>query len=131
MTYLLDTDIVIYWLKGTKTISQKVVASGFNSIAISDITRAELYYGAYKSQKINENLAAIKALVERVNFIPFNEPAQVLFGKNKTDLEKKGTRLDDMDLMIASTALAFGLVLITNNMAHFERVSGLKVDNWI
>jgi tRNA(fMet)-specific endonuclease VapC len=79
MIYLLDTDTVIYWMKGDKNISQKVIDSGFHAIAVSDITKAELYYGAYKSQRTDENLAAIKNMAERVSFLPFNDPAQSIF----------------------------------------------------
>lgn len=131
MIYLLDTDTVIYWMKGNKNISQKVIDSGFHTIAVSDITRAELYYGAYKSQKVDENLAAIKNIAERVNFLPFSDPAQSTFGKIKAQLEKEGRRLDDLDLMIASTAITFNLILVTNNAAHFERITELKIKNWI
>jgi tRNA(fMet)-specific endonuclease VapC len=94
MIHLLDTDTIIYWLKGNKNISQKIIASGFHSIAASDITKAELYYGAYKSQNMDENLTAIKNLTERVNFLPFSDPAQSQFGKIKALLEKEGRRLD-------------------------------------
>lgn len=130
MIYLLDTDTIIYWLKGNQNISRKVLVEGFHNIAASDITKAELYYGAFKSQKMSENLASIKTLSERVSFLPFNDPAQTLFGENKARLEREGKRLDDMDLMIAATALAFNLVLVTNNSGHFERIPGLRIKNW-
>ncbi len=110
-------------MKGNKTISNKVVNIGFSNVGISDLTRAELYYGAYKSKRINENLTAIKILEDKINFIPFNEPAQSLFGQIKAKLENIGKRLDDMDIMIASTAIAYNLTLITNNINHFERIT--------
>ena len=59
MIYLLDTDTLIYWMKGNKPISNKVLSIGFHSIKASNISKAELYYGAYKSKKANENLIAI------------------------------------------------------------------------
>jgi len=131
MNYLLDTDTVIYWMKGNKNISRKVIDSGFHAISIADITKAELYYGAYKSRKIDENIAAIKNISERINFLPFNDHAQSIFGRIKAQLEKEGKRLDDMDLMIASTAITFNLILVTNNDAHFERIAQLKIENWL
>ena len=131
MKYLLDTDIIIYWMKGDRNISQKIISAGFSSIAAADITKAELYYGAYKSQRTEENLAAIKNLSEKVNFVPFNDPAQSVFGMLKADLEKKGTRLDDIDLMIASTAISFNLILITNNISHMQRIPGINIQNWL
>lgn len=102
----------------------------FTLSASADISKAELYYGAYKSQRTEANLAAIKNLSERINFVPFNEPAQSVFGMLKADLEKKGTRLDDVDLMIASTAIAFNLVLVTNNTGHMQRIPGIQIENW-
>lgn len=88
MIYLLDTDTIIYWFKGNRNISSKIISSGFHSVAFSDITKAELYYGAYKSRRTEENLAAIKNLSERVNCLPFSEPAQAQFGKLKSTLRK-------------------------------------------
>ncbi len=131
MTYLLDTDTVIYWLKGNSNISRQVLNAGFHSIAISDITKAELYYGAYKSQKTEENLSAIRNLTERVNFLPFSDPAQALFGEIKAGLEKEGRRLDDLDLMIAAIARSYNLVLVSNNTGHFQRIPSLVIDNWV
>jgi len=129
--YLLDTDIIIYWMKGNRDISHKIVSEGFSNIAAADISKAELYYGAYKSLRTEENLAAITTLSERINFIPFNDPSQSIFGMIKADLERKGTRLDDVDLMIASTAIAFNLVLVTNNINHMQRIPGINIENWV
>ena len=131
MKYLLDTDTIIYWLKGDKNISGNVLKTGFQNIASSDISKAELYYGAYKSRKISSNLASINHLSEKINFLPFNDPAQEIFGKTKTLLEKEGMRLDDLDLMIASTAISYNLTLVTNNTGHMRRISDLKIENWI
>jgi len=129
--YLLDTDIIIYWMKGNRDISHKIVSEGFSNIAAADISKAELYYGAYKSLRTEANLAAITTLTERISFIPFNDPSQSIFGMIKADLERKGTRLDDVDLMIASTAIAFNLVLVTNNINHMQRIPGINIENWV
>ena len=131
MKYLLDTDIIIYWMKGNRDISHKIVSEGFSNIAAADISKAELYYGAYKSLRTEANLAAITTLTERISFIPFNDPSQSIFGMIKADLERKGTRLDDVDLMIASTAIAFNLVLVTNNINHMQRIPGINIENWV
>lgn len=90
----------------------------------------ELYYGAYKSQKITGNLAKIKTLEQSMEIItPGLESAEV-FGMLKSQLEKTGSRLDDFDLIIAACALANNLILVTNNEKHFQRIEGLKLANW-
>lgn len=131
MKYIFDTDTLIYWMKGNINISNRIVSEGFSSIASADISKAELYYGAYKSSKIESNLIAIKNMMERVNFLPFNDPAQSLFGMLKADLERKGNRVDNFDLIIAATALAYNLTLVTNNTSHMQRIPNLKIENWI
>ena len=90
----------------------------------------ELYYGAYKSQKVSSNLARIKALESSLAIIPLGKEIVELFGMHKAKLEKAGTPLDDFDLIIASTALVHNLLLVTNNVKHFRKVQGLKITNW-
>lgn len=131
MTYLIDTDICIYWLKGNANIEQKALAVRLDNIYISYITLSELYYGAYKSQRIKGNLIAVKALWNKLGFIESNEDICETFGKFKADLEKKGNVINDADMFIASCALVNGFTLVTNNERHFKRVKGLKVENWI
>ena len=90
----------------------------------------ELYYGAYKSQKVTSNLAKIKTLENSLEIIPLGKESVEIFGIYKSKLEKAGTPLDDFDLMLASCALAHNLVLVTNNVKHFRRIEGLKLANW-
>jgi len=96
MIYLLDTDTIIYWMKGNRNISDKVLSNGYHNITASDITKAELYFGAYKSERKEKNLASIKILTEKINFLPFNDPAQAIYGEQRAKLEKAGNRLDDL-----------------------------------
>ncbi len=130
MKYLLDTDICVYWLNGNKAIENRAIHVGLNNIAISFITLSELYYGAYKSKKLRENLRALKNLESKLNKIDSNKKICSEFGKLKSDLEKEGKILDDADLFIACCALEKDRVLITNNEKHFQRIKGLKIENW-
>jgi len=91
----------------------------------------ELYYGVYKSQKVTSNLAKIKTLEQAFNVLPIGMESVEIFGMLKAQLEIKGTRLDDFDLIIASCALANNLTLVTNNIRHFQRIEGLKLTTWI
>jgi predicted nucleic acid-binding protein len=90
----------------------------------------ELYYGAYKSERITANLAKVRRIEEAFNILPADFPVAETFGMLKSDLEFKGTPLDDFDLIIAASALTSNLTLVTNNQKHFSRIEGLKLDNW-
>ena len=94
MIFLLDTDTIVYWLNGNKNISSEILSVGFNNIAASVVTKAELYYGAYKSLNIEKNLQTIFNVSQKVEFLPFNELSQANFGKLKVKLEKNGDGSD-------------------------------------
>ena len=128
--YLIDTDTVIYILKGHLVVQQNIKDHLQDPIMISVITCMELYYGAYKSQKVASNLAKIKTIEASLEIIPVGPEISETFGLLKAQMEKRGTRLDDFDLILAATALSHNLTLITNNTAHFKRIEGLKTENW-
>ena len=128
--YLLDTDTIIYSLKGNTAVTKNLQLHINDAIKICAITLMELYYGAYKSQRIESNRAKIKALETSCEIIPIGQESIETFGMLKAKLEKEGTPLDDFDLILASCALANNLVLVTNNVKHFQRIKGLKIRNW-
>ncbi len=130
MKYLLDTDICVYWLKKDDRVEQNAISVGLENIAISFMTLSELYYGAHKSQRVEENLAAISLLTAKVSIVDSNDQICARFGKLKVFLEKQGTIIDDADLFIGACALATGATLVTNNMRHFERIEELRLQNW-
>ncbi len=126
MKYLLDTDVLVNHLRGKESLSSEVLMHG---AAISIITLAELLYGVYKSdnpdkslRKLEEDLELLELPVENLNEVIVAE-----FGKIKTDLEIKGSRLEDFDLLIAACAITKGMTLVTRNVKHFQRISGLKL----
>ncbi len=90
----------------------------------------ELYYGAYKSQKVESNLAKIKTLENSIEVIPIVKEVVEIFGICKAKLERSGTPLDDFDLILAACAMTKNLVLVTNNTKHFKRIEGLKIADW-
>ena len=128
--YLLDTDTVIYSLKGHESVARNLREHIHDPIKISVVTLMELYYGAYKSQKIESNLAKIKTLENSLEIVPLDKESAEVFGIYKSKLEKMGTPLDDFDLILASCALARNMTLVSNNIRHFERIEGLKLANW-
>ena len=128
--YLLDTDTIIYIFKGHVAVKKNLERHFHDPIKISVITLLELYYGAYKSQKVSTNLAKIKALENSLEIIPLSKEIGEIFGLHKASLERDGAPLDDFDLILGSSALVHNLVLLTNNVKHFQRIEGLKIANW-
>jgi predicted nucleic acid-binding protein len=128
--YLLDTDIVIYSLKGHSAVKKKLERNLHAALKISIVTLMELYYGAYKSQKVTSNIGKIKRIEDAVEIIALGRESAEILAMLKADLEKAGTPLDDFDLILAACALAHDLVLVTNNVKHFQRIQGLKFENW-
>ena len=131
MKFILDTDTLIYWTNGQPKAVENIALHGKRSLAASVISKAELFYGAYRSQHVDENIKVIKKLAKTIKFLPVDDKAQQLFGQIKAELQKKGKLIEDADLLIAATALAAGKTLVTNNQKHFQRIAGLKTDNWI
>ncbi len=128
--YLLDTDIVIYSLKGHSAVKKNLERNLHAALKISIVTLMELYYGAYKSQKVVSNIGKIKRIEAAVEIIALGRESAEIFAMLKADLEKAGIPLDDFDLILAACALAHDLVLVTNNVKHFQRIQGLKFENW-
>ena len=131
MRYLLDTDTCIYWLKGNEDIEEKALKVGLSKIFISFVTLSELYYGAYKSKKVEQNLANIGILKNKLSLMDSNESRCEIFGKLKSTLEKDGKIIDDADLLIAACASDDSATLVTNNERHSKRIKGLKLENWV
>lgn len=128
--FLLDTDTVIFSLKGHPAVKGNLQRHMHDPLKISVITFMELYYGAFKSQQPAGNLAKVKTLEQATEIVPVGMETAELFGMLKAQLENRGERLDDFDLIIASSALAHNLTLVTNNTDHFKRIVDLKLTNW-
>lgn len=128
--FLLDTDTIIFSLKGNDSVKQSLHKHINDPIKTTAVTLMELYYGAYKSQRITANLARLKMLERNMEIISPDEKSAEIFGMIKADLEKQGTPLDDFDIIIASCALVHNLTLVTNNIKHFKRIDGLRLANW-
>lgn len=130
MSYLLDTDTCIYWLTNRQSVRERVREVGWNQISICVITVAELYYGAYNSNRVTENLARAEFFIQNLPVLPLNDTALRRFGELKAELRRTGQPIADFDLLIASVALAEGCVLVTNNTRHYNRITSLQLENW-
>lgn len=131
MKFVLDTNICIYWLRGNKEIEDKIVGVGFDKIAITVITECELAYGAYKSIRIQKNLNILRRLKRKITTLHTSNTVAEKFGQIKAHLEKISKIVADADILIASITLFYDGILVTNNISHFERIPGLKTENWL
>ena len=127
--FLLDTNAVIALLNNVNSsISERVREHLPSDICISSIVSHELFYGAFKSQRMKNNVALVESLQFEV--LEFDKEDSRFAGEIRAQLTKKGTPIGPYDVLIAGQARARGLTLITNNMKEFERVNGLLVENW-
>lgn len=126
MQYLLDSDVIINYLRGKIKVERKIKEA---ELYISIITLGELVYGAYKSLNIQESLKTAEGFISDLSIKIIDVSKEVIyeFGAIKADLEEKGQRLEDFDILIAATAKANSLKLVTNNIKHFQRITGLEV----
>lgn len=132
MKYMLDTNIIIY-LKNARSEKalERFLQHKPEEMCISAITMAELEYGVYKSSRPSQNQIALVTFLARIKIVPFDTNAAIEYGKIRANLSRKGKLIGANDLLIASTAKAKGLTLITNNMREFGRIEGLKTANWV
>ena len=128
---LLDSDILIYFLKGKQEIVEQFVKHPPDDLLTSRINYTELLYGAYNSTRIERNLQTILEFLENFEILEFDKRAAEIFAVEKARLKKRGTIVADMDLMIASIAIANDIALVTNNIKHFERIKDLRLVRWI
>ena len=128
--YLIDTDILIYSLKGRERVQEQFRMHAHQSKAISVVSYGELLYGARKSSSPTRNLSLVQGISETFPMLPVTPAVTEGFATVKAELELQGNRLEDFDLLIAATALTHNLVLVTNNQKHFSRVPGLDIENW-
>ena len=130
MAYLIDTDIIIYSLKGDPLVHSWMEKNQNIPKSISVITFGELLYGARKSKYPEKNIATTNRIAELFPIIEVNKGIIEVFGMIKAKLEQEGTRIADMDLLIAATAIYMDLTLVTNNKSHFGRINDLTLENW-
>ena len=132
MNYLLDTNICIYLIKRKPPeVLQRFLQLSPGSVFISSVTTSELYCGAQKSQRVQTNLEALNHFLLSFRIVDYDESASFLYGELRADLEKRGQPIGPLDMMIAAHALSLDVPLVTNNTKEFERVKGLKLENWV
>ena len=132
MKYMLDTNICIYAIKNKPEKVLNTLKEKMNDgICISAITLAELAHGVEKSAAREKNRAALLRFLSILTVLPFDDLAAAEYGEVCADLQRKGTPIGTMDMLIAAHAKTEGLILVINNTREFERVQGLTLENWV
>lgn len=131
MRYMLDTNICIYALKNKPAeVIENLKKHRPEEICISAVTYAELAHGVYKSQAVERNRIALAILLANIEILDFDVNAAQMYGRIRADLEKEGTPIGTLDMMIAAHAQSLDYVVVTNNTKEFARVKNLRIENW-
>lgn len=129
--YFLDTNTCIYYLKGThESIRTKILSLSPGDIKIPSIVKAELLFGAAKSQRRKENTERTERFLEPFEIVPFTDAMTYVYAELRADSEKRGAPVGPNDLLIAAIVKHMGGILVTNNVREFRHVKGLKSENW-
>lgn len=130
MKYLLDTNICIHFFRGKFNLIQKLENIGINNCAISEITLAELVFGAENSSNPAKNHNLIERFTDQISILPIFDSIYK-YGKEKARLRKAGNIISDFDLLIGCTSVEKELIMVTENIDEFKRISGIKIENWV
>ncbi|MBO4557389.1 MAG: PIN domain-containing protein [Bacteroidales bacterium] len=128
MKYLLDTNVIVAMFRGRQVIRDAILKVGFENCAVSEISVAELYVGAFKTN-YDAHVHEIQFVIEHFSVVPISGAIEK-YADIRAELEASGNRLDSFDLLIAATAITQGLTLVTHNTKHFERIPRLTVRDW-
>ena len=129
--YLLDTNMVSYWMRGDRSLMDKIRSHSPSDLSLSTITLAEILYGIEKSPvKKKERRTKIERICSQLEINPFDEPAAEKYGLVRARLEREGLIISERDLQIASIAMANRLCIVTHNTKEFNRIKGLTVEDW-
>ena len=131
MRYLLDTNVCVVYLNGRSVaVRDRLLATPIEDLAICSVVKAELFYGAMRSNNPSRTLERQQEFLKQFVSLPFGDEAARSFGKVRAQLASVGTPIGAYDLQIAAIALVNNLTLITHNMREFRRVEGLKIKDW-
>lgn len=130
LKYMLDTNIVIYTMKNRPQTVREAFRRHYGQMCISSVTYMELVYGAERSSNPERNLNEIEGFAARLEVLPYDNSAAVHTGQIRAELAASGMPIGPYDQMIAGHARSMGLVVVTNNVKEFNRVAGLRLENW-
>jgi tRNA(fMet)-specific endonuclease VapC len=129
--FLLDTNILIAMSKQRLALADRLEGIPADAILLSSVVVAEIEYGIAKSGRRQHNRRVFDSLLSGFRVLPFDAAAARLYGPIRAQLEKRGRLIGPYDLMIAAHAQSLDAVLVTDNTKEFDRVAGLKTENWL
>ena len=131
MRYMLDTNVCIDYLKGnSNNIRDRIISAPKDALCISAITLSELMYGVENSSNRETNLVALDFFLLKIDIIPYDDQAAAAYGVIRRQLKQEGNVIGGMDMLIAAHAKSLDAVLITHNTREFNRVQGLRIEDW-
>ncbi|WP_437884456.1 type II toxin-antitoxin system tRNA(fMet)-specific endonuclease VapC [Pseudomonas sp. LRF_L74] len=130
LKFMLDTNICIFTIKNRPEQVRESFKRYSGQLSISTVTLMELIYGAEKSSNPERNLADVEGFAARLEILPYDKQAAAHSGQLRAELARVGKPIGPYDQMIAGHARSQGLILVTNNLREFERVPGLRVEDW-
>lgn len=128
--YIIDTNTLIFFFKGKFNVRDKILSHHASELGVSEITIAELTYGAYHSKNYAKHIKEAEMVKETFTVFPIAECFDE-YGQIRDYLRKQGLSIENFDLLIAATAVHYGLTLVTDNLQHFNRIPNLKIENWV
>ena len=130
MKYVLDTNTLIYFFKGSGNVAKHLLSKPPSEITVPSIVLFELEVGIRKSTNPRKRISQLKEFLSLVNVSPFGPEEAVIASEIRVRLEKKGTPIGPYDVLIATTALSVNGILVSQNLKEFQRIKGLKTEDW-
>ena len=130
MKYLLDTNTCILLMKNHSPTVERYKRNKHLGIVVSTITVAELYFGVYNSSNLQKNTLNLANFLIGLGVLKFDDLAAMEYGRIRAILQKKGTPIGQLDMLIAAHGKSRGFVVVTNNTREFERIEGLELEDW-
>jgi tRNA(fMet)-specific endonuclease VapC len=130
--YFLDTNICAYFMsRKYPSVTAQFKAHEPQDLCVSALVAGELAYGVELSTRLESNRKSLDAFLSLLQIVPWDDQAMWHFGQQKARLKRAGAKIGEIDLLIGCQALALGATMVTNNTREFERIEGLKLENWV
>ena len=128
--YIIDTNICIEYFKHRNGIPERMAQVNYQDICVSEVTIAELLYGAVHSKSVERHLNEVRELQRDITVLPISEVLED-YADIRHSMASQGLSVEDFDILIGATARYYDLVVVTDNLKHFAQMPNVHVENWI